>query len=164
MLHPLRSGVYSDRRPFSLGPFLGPFLPRIAPTTGAWLTSRSPWRGDLDIIGPNKAFGQMMKSYIWLFDLGYLVEAKGNWGFAFKDRDQHDQLLGVDLNLRDRGRQRLEWTFLDDDRIANLEVHRNLRSGFLCGFAFEWGTRFFSFFGSFLHKRRCQHIEDFLLG
>ena len=56
------------------------------------MTVRSPWRGDLNTTGPNKAFGPGVKSHMRLFNLGYFVEAKGHWGFAFEDRHEYYEL------------------------------------------------------------------------
>src|SRR5699024_10160584 len=98
-----------------------------------------------------------------LFDLGDLMETKGDRGFAFKDGNQHNELLRLNFDFRNRCGQRFEGAFFDGDGLADFEVDRNLWCDFFGGFALEWCTSFFGFLGCFLQQGRGQHVEDFLL-
>ena len=57
-----------------------------------------------------------------VLDLGDLVEGQLDRGLALEDRDQHLEVLGIDLDLGDRGGRVSNGPFLDDDRLADLEV------------------------------------------
>src|SRR5690554_4760375 len=61
-----------------------------------------------------------------LLDLGDLVEVQGHWGLAFEDRNQYDQLCGIQLDFRDGCRHGFERSVVHDDRFANFEVHGDL--------------------------------------
>src|SRR5439155_5350835 len=55
-------------------------------------------------------------------DLGDLIEGQLDRGFPAEDRDQHLELLGVRVDLADRGRERRERAVHHGNRLADLEV------------------------------------------
>src|SRR5699024_3350532 len=56
-------------------------------------------------------------------DLGDLVERQLDRGLPAEDRDQHLELLALGDDLGDGGREGLERTLHDGDRLADLELH-----------------------------------------
>src|SRR5579871_5626210 len=62
--------------------------------------------------------------YLYGFlDLGHLVERQLDRGLAAEDRHQHLELLGVGVDLADRGRQRRERPVHYGNGLVDLEVH-----------------------------------------
>src|SRR6476659_8208742 len=55
-------------------------------------------------------------------DLGDLTEGELDRGLPAEDGDEHLELLGVGVDLGDRGRHGLERPVHDGDRLADLEV------------------------------------------
>src|SRR6476469_2718302 len=64
----------------------------------------------------------MTRLQCWRSDLGDLVERQLDRGLPAEDRDQHLELLGVGVDLGDRGGKGLERPLHDGDGLADLEV------------------------------------------
>src|SRR5215469_637151 len=82
-------------------------------------------------------------------DLADLIEGQLDRSFPAEDRDEHLELLGVGVDLVDRGRQRRERPVHHGNRLADLEVDRR-------------GADRFGLLRGLLGRHRRQQAGDFI--
>src|ERR1700676_1599961 len=105
---------------------LTPCWPSAGPTGGAGLACPA-WICRL--ISPTTFFFFWgMRCWCSFLDLGDLVEGQFDRCFAAEDGHQHLEFLLFGVDLADRGGQRRKRSVHDRDRLADLEVHQDLRA------------------------------------